>query len=88
MKTYLITYELKTNRYNYQNLFDAIRSYTAWGRINESTWIIKTSQSALEIRNFLNNYLDYNDSIFVIITNKEAAWNNVMASNDWLKNNL
>lgn len=88
MNTYLITYDLKKPGRNYQGLYDAIKSYGTWGKINDSTWVIKTNNSAVQIRDYLLQSMDYNDSIFVLKTEREAAWKNVRANNDWLKNNL
>ena len=88
MNTYLISYDLKQPGRNYQGLYDAIKSYGTWGKINNSTWIIKTYNSAVQIRDYLLQHIDYNDSIFVIKTERESAWRNVRANNEWLKNNL
>ncbi len=87
-KTYLITYDLKQPGRNYQDLYNAIKSYGTWGKINNSTWLIKTSDSAVQIRDYLLSYLDYNDSLFVVKVEREAAWRNVKANNEWIKKNL
>lgn len=88
MKTYLISYDLKIPGRNYQGLYDVLKSFSKWGNINDSVWIIKSSKSSVEIRDYLLKYMDYNDSLFVIKTEKEAAWRNVRANSEWLKNNL
>ena len=88
MNTYLISYDLRKPGRNYQGLYDAIKSYGTWGKINDSTWIIKTSDSAVDIRDYLSIQIDYNDSLFIVKTAREAAWRNVKAKTEWLKNNL
>ncbi len=88
MKTYLISYDLRQPGRNYIALYSAIKSYGTWGKINDSTWIIKSYDTAMNITNNLRSHLDLNDSIFVIQTQREAAWYNVKANNDWLNKNL
>ncbi len=88
MKTYLISYDLKIPGRDYQRLYDAIKSYGTWAKINNSTWIVKTNDSAKDIRDYLVKHIDYNDSLFVINITREAAWRNVRASAEWLKKNL
>ena len=87
MSTYIITYDLKNSR-NYNELYEAIKSYGTWAHINESTWAIVTDQSATEIRDQLKNHLEIDDIIFIIRSDTEAAWTNVLCRNEWLKENL
>lgn len=87
MKCYIITYDLRFQR-NYESLWDAIKTYNKWGKITESTWAILTEQSATEIRNYLTQFMDNDDRLFVVKSGGEAAWRNAMANNDWLKENL
>lgn len=87
MKCYIITYDLRFAK-NYESLIDKIKKYPRWAKITESTWAIVTSQSASDIRNHLRMYMDEDDRLFVIKSGIEAAWKNVMASNEWLKENL
>lgn len=84
---YVISYQLIPGR-NTHDLFNAIRSYGTWARINTTTWAIITTQSAVEIRDHLRTLLNTNERIFVIKSGIEAAWSNAECSNEWLKNNL
>lgn len=87
MKCFIITYDLRFQR-NYESLWNAIKTYNKWGKITESTWAIVTEQSASEIRNYLTQFIDNDDRLFIIKSGGEAAWKNAMANNAWLKENL
>ena len=87
-KCYLISYDLRAPGRNYDILYQAIKGYRTWARITESYWAIVTTQSASEIRNYLVQFMDSNDRLFVIKSGKEAAWRNARANSDWLKNHL
>jgi hypothetical protein len=87
MKCYIITYDLRKTR-NYEPLYNAIRSFGTWGKINESTWAIVTYQDSSQIRQYLLNFLDSDDRLFVIKSGGEAALQNVIADNQWLQQNL
>lgn len=85
---YIISYDLVAPNRAYEDLYAAIKSYSLWGRLTESTWAIVTSQTHVEIRDFLKSHIDDNDRLIVIKSGKSAAWTNIMASNDWAKAQL
>ena len=87
MKCYIITYDLRKFR-NYDALYNAIKSYGTWGKITESTWAIVTYQNTAQIRDYLLNYIDNDDRLFVLKSGGEAAWQNVIAENNWLQQHL
>lgn len=76
MKVYQIDYDLRNQR-NYEALYDRIKSYQQWCRPLESTWVIGTDQSAVEIRDYLRGAMDADDGILVTRLSGEAAWINV-----------
>lgn len=86
-KCYIISYQLIPNR-NIEPLHNAIKAYGTWAKINETTWAIVTTISAIEIRNYLQRFLNTNDRLFIIKSGLEAAWSNAACTNEWLKNNL
>lgn len=88
MATYIISYDLRKPGQNYEQLYDAIKSYGTWAKINESLWAIVSTSSAVQIRNSLMAHIDSNDRIFVIKSGVEAAWRNSMCNADWLKEHL
>ena len=89
MYYYIISYDLKKPGRNYEELYESIKSYYNWAHITESTWIVYTSATAVEIRDKLKIIVDSNDSIFVARVEAPAAW---MGLDDnvskWLKKNL
>ena len=87
MACYIISYDLRNSR-NYESLYNAIKSYSKWARINESTWAVVTVKSAVEIRNHLTSVTDGDDRLFVVKSGIEAAWRNSICKNEWLKENL
>ncbi|MCM1041905.1 MAG: hypothetical protein NC396_05710 [Bacteroides sp.] len=85
---YIIMYDLRAPGRNYEQLYQAIKSYGTWGKLTESSWAIVSDQTAENIRNFLFTFIDGNDRLMVIQSGKNAAWRNIRANNDWLKKNL
>ena len=86
MNCHIIGYDLIGER-DYDSLYKAIRSYRTYARILESQWVIVTSQSAVEVRNYLLRYMDDNDRLFVGKLAKDAAWHNLVPEeegNKWL----
>lgn len=73
---------------DYDTLYQALRSFPYWGKITESTWAVVTSKTAVEIRDFLSNYIDSNDRLIVILSGRSAAWTHLLASNAWVIENL
>lgn len=88
MRCYLISYDLKASSRNYDALYGAIKEYKTWARINDSFWAVVTNQSAVEVRANLMNFIDSNDSIFVVRSGTEAAWRNSQCKDTWLKKHL
>jgi len=87
MKCYIITYDLRKHR-NYDALHNAIKAYGTWGKITESTWAIVTYQNSTQIRDYLLNFVDKDDRLFVIKSGGDAAWLNAIAEYNWLQQNL
>jgi hypothetical protein len=84
----IVTYDLVSgddNSSKYEPLIQAIKSYGYWGKLMLSAWIVVTEQSAQEVRDHLMPLLDPNDRIFVAPVGKPAAWRNVIADDDWVK---
>lgn len=87
METYIISYDMAEGG-DYDALFEQIKSYGYWAHINKSTFAVKSSKSASEIRDHILGYLSKESRLFVLKSAHVAAWSNVMCSNEWLKKNL
>lgn len=89
MKTYLVGYDLNRPEQNYTELIRAIKAYGTWWHHLDSTWIIKTDESAVTIRDKLKKHIDSNDELLVVRLNGEGAWTGFNASgSNWLKEHL
>ena len=66
MACYIISYDLRKPGRNYDALYEAIKACGAWAKINESLWAVITQQTAVQVRDKLNQYTDTNDRIFVV----------------------
>lgn len=73
MAVYQIDYDLRKQR-NYNALYERLKSYSQWCKALESTWVIATSQSATEVRDYLMSVMDADDSLLVTRLQGEAAW--------------
>lgn len=87
MKCYIVSYDLRNNR-EYASLYEGIKSYSNWAHITESNWAIVTDQTAVQVRDYLLTKIDSDDRLFVIKSGTEAAWQNTLCENEWLKENL
>lgn len=88
MASKVITYDLCSPGRNYDDLYNAIKSYGTWAHITESTWFVKTDDSCAQIRDNLLSHIDSNDRLFVGELTGTAAWHNVICKNEFLKENL
>jgi hypothetical protein len=92
MKSYLIGYDLNKPRANddYKDLIAKIKTLSGapWHCL-DSTWIIRTEQTAVQIRDTLMPYLDSGDELLVAKLSGEAAWKGFTGEcSTWLKDNL
>lgn len=87
MNTFIVSYDLRNQR-NYSLLYSAIKEYWIWAKVLESLWIIKTNSSSIEVYDYLSQYINIDDGLIVIKSWRNAKWNNVNCSNEWLKENL
>lgn len=69
----------------YAALIEAIKAYGTWGKLTLSTWIIVTEDSAESVRDHLASFMDSDDRLFVCPLARGAAWRNLIASSDWVK---
>lgn len=86
MNTILISYDLRAPGRDYTKLWDHLRSYP-WAKPLESVWLIRTTLTAVQVRDAAGNYIDQNDRIFAAdITN--SGWAALNIPNEvvsWLK---
>lgn len=85
---YLITYDLKAEGRDYNDLYDKIKSLGNNFHPLESTWFIKSSLPVNDISSHLRTAMDDNDYLFVVDITRQGrqGW---MAKTawEWLRNN-
>lgn len=69
----IISYDLRKPEQNYEGLIAAIQSYT-YCKINKSDWLIYTADSCSNIRDYLKNFIDSNDTLFVAELSDNPGW--------------
>lgn len=86
MSSYIVTYDLLKQGQNYDCLIKKLNAYPTHWHMQQSVWIISTTQTAKQIYDNLAPCLDGNDKIFVGRLAGEAVWNGYpQKTTDWLK---
>ncbi|WP_343692651.1 hypothetical protein [Chitinophaga sp.] len=92
MSTFLIGYDLNKKGQDYESLFEGIKelSNNTWWHHLDSTWLIKSDLTAVQVRDHLKQFIDGNDELLVInVTGRESAWRGFNdKGSQWLTNNL
>jgi hypothetical protein len=90
MKTYMIGYDLNKPGKDYDGLIEAIKAmFDTWWHHLDSTWLVRTDLSAVDIRDALKAYLDSSDELLVSRISPDAAWTGFSSrGSSWLKDNL
>jgi len=88
--TYLIGYDLNKAGQNYPGLIEKIKELGAWWHCLDSTWLVKSSYTVVQIRDFLKGLIDGNDELLVInITGAHwASFGFAADCGQWLKDNI
>jgi len=85
---YLVTYDLRKPKQNYQGLYEELKRSLGWWHYLDSTWLIATSESAADIFHRLAIYLDTSDNILIIqVTKNYYGWL-PKESHAWLQQTL
>jgi len=86
MTTYVVAYDLINPGQKYECLRHKLEAYGTYWHIQQSVWLIKTSATAVQIRDNLNSCIDANDKLIVAGLTGEAAWAGHDAHNSrWLR---
>ena len=70
---YSISYDLRKPDRNYEDLYKGIQSFGYWWHQTGSNWIIATNKNCAEIRDYLKQFIDANDKLFVVALQKNWA---------------
>jgi hypothetical protein len=89
MSSYIVTYDLSAPGRNYESLFGYLKSFPYSKHALESSWVIITSKTALEVCNELLRHIDGNDHVLVNEVTLNSAWFGLPASvSEWLQKYL
>lgn len=89
MTSYLVTFDLNRQGQNYTAINEAIQKYTSWAKVATTSFVIKTSSSAKDIRDNLGSKIDSNDELLVVKLAGEGAWKGLSDRvSSWLRDNL
>jgi hypothetical protein len=92
MRSILIAYDLigtDETSADYKRLIKHIQEdYSNWAKVLYSTFVVRSTETAKQVRDNLNAYTDANDRLFVAELTGVAAWRNVICTDDWLMKNL
>lgn len=87
MTMYSITYDLIKSK-DYQKMIEGIKKVSddVWSRPTRSQWIISSTKTSGQIRDYLRNYMDSDDVLFVIEIKSEnwSSWNISKEVENWL----
>jgi len=83
---YFVAYDLRKPDRNYDDLIKELKSFGTWWHQTGSVWIIVTSKTTVEVRDYLKQFLDSNDKLFVAQISKQwAATGFKTQEYNWLK---
>ncbi len=84
---FIVSYDLKKPDRNYEDLVKGLKSFGTWWHQTGSVWVIVTTKTTTEVRDYLRQFLDPNDRLFV--AELEKNWAAVGFNNEeyqWIKN--
>ncbi|MEO5627609.1 MAG: hypothetical protein ABIQ89_01845 [Candidatus Saccharimonadales bacterium] len=86
MQTYIVIYESATKAKDLENHIKS--TYGTYSQITETSWVVVTDKTAVQIREGIIAVKASGDRIFVIRSGAVGAWINTRGTGDWLKKYL
>lgn len=88
MSLYTVSYDLTNPGRDYDTLANAIKSYGRWWHQSGSVWIISSdTTSSASIRDYLKQFIDRDDKLFVAkLSGEWAAFGFTREEYEWIKN--
>lgn len=88
MKTFSVSYDLNKPGQNYDNLIKELKRSHSWWHYLDSTWLIKTNESASQLSTRIRKHLDNNDNVLVIRVTKDYSGWLPQKAWDWINANV
>lgn len=90
MNTLMVGYDLNQPGQDYDKLIDYLKSFGTYWHHLDSTWFLKTTMTAVQLRDELKVYVDKSDELLILNVSGDA-WAScgfTDKGNDWLRNQL
>ncbi len=90
MAVHWVNYDLNKTGQNYDDLIAFLKSHNGWCKPLKSSFFVKTTLTAIQLRDGINAHIDSNDDVVVVTVGGQGWATHSMSSqvNDWLKKNL
>lgn len=90
MATLLVGYDLNRPGQDYERLIAALKGEGTWWHHLDSTWLVETDKTAVELRNLLRGFIDDDDELLVIdVSGRNWAGSGFAdRAYAWLKKNM
>ena len=90
MAIHWVNYDLNKAGQNYEGLIAYLKSHQDWAKPLKSSFFVKTTLSAGELRDAINRHIDANDDVVVVSVGGQGWATHGLSDelNTWLKNNL
>ncbi|MFP4474892.1 MAG: hypothetical protein ACLFOY_04990 [Desulfatibacillaceae bacterium] len=88
MNSYLIRVDMRAENNDYARLRDAMQTFSGCWNESDDMWVVRTSLNAAEIRDFVKQFTDPSDGVFVAGLSGEAAWRGFSDEGSQLLKNL
>jgi hypothetical protein len=87
MGVFLISYDLDKPGQDYHRLITELERLGAV-KVLYSEWLFKSTSSAVQIRDYLQGFVDANDMLLIVALTGVAAWTKLMVNNEAVKQAL
>jgi hypothetical protein len=87
VSTYLVGFDLDSPGQDYRGISKRLQELSAWWHNLDSTWLVKTEMTSVQLRDDLSKLLDANDKLLIIdVTGRPAAWSGFSdRASAWIK---
>jgi hypothetical protein len=88
--TILVGYDLNRPGKDYAKVIEKLKTFPGWWHCLDSTWLINTSLTPVQVHDELRPLMDSTDELLVMdVTGDSAAWSGFDTTcSDWLKTNI
>jgi hypothetical protein len=87
MGVFLISYDLDKPGQDYHRLIKELERLRAV-KVLFSEWLFKSTSSAVQIRDYLQGFVDANDMLLIVQLTGAAAWTKLMINHEAVKQAL